>query len=235
MGGSLKPIPEIIPLKDGDLVGLDVILSGRISTMKKGVAPNAPSLDEMDHSRMENSLSFGRANNCCYAYIPLVEGIDPDLPSIFVGQIVVDLGAGEFPHAYQVIKICGAAAYIAVEPYYADRLARRLSDDWLNKGLQKELEQMSARPEYREVKPEIDRSVTCDDMLTFLKRLPSSSVSIFTNAIDECIIDPEYALLVDQEILRVLHPKGGLFCGSSRFRFYHSDGKKVSKTSSLEL
>src|SRR3989338_4625621 len=169
MNNSLLRVEKIVPgLRTEGLLPIEDILSRKLMVLN-GEDPKDPDLMEMAKSRFQYSLPFGKPNNCCYAYFPLVDGVDSDIIRLFSDQVVVDLGAGEFPHAYKIIKICGARAYIGVEPYYADRLAARLEEDWLKTGLEQELEWMNTRSEYRGVNPEIARSVVCDDMLTFLR------------------------------------------------------------------
>ncbi len=49
-------------------------------------------------------------------------------------------------------------------------------------------------------------------MLTFLRRLPDDSVSVWASGIDSHIITREESRRVSREIERVLHPSGALIC-----------------------
>jgi len=55
---------------------------------------------------------------------------------------------------------------------------------------------------------EMPYSISDEDMLTFLRRLPNDSVSLFAAGIDNSIIKYEYEKEVGVEIARVLDPKG---------------------------
>lgn len=110
-------------------------------------------------------------------------------------QVLVDLGAGAHADGFRIAEEAGARAYIGVEPHFAHELYHSLAA-------------RLARNQHTGM-----ASVANDDMLTFLKRLPSDSVSILMAGIDSRIIrDEVYIQQVGQEIARVLHPKGAYIC-----------------------
>lgn len=112
--------------------------------------------------------------------------------SMLADQVVIDIGAGKFAEAYSMIYNAGAKAYIGVDQYFAKSL---------HEAVQKEQETMP-----------LPAAVIKEDALTFLKRLPSNSVSIFCSALTEQVIsDKNYIGQVDNEITRVLNPSGAYF------------------------
>lgn len=131
----------------------------------------------------------------------------------FDGQVVVDLGAGQYTDGYDLANIGGARAYVAVEAAHAVMLARRIA---VRKNA--EISKMSDEAlriswevtdhVHVEIKG-IPASVVSEDMLTFLHRLPDSSVSIFCSGIDRIIVsNAQYRKLVAEQIERVLSPEG---------------------------
>lgn len=111
------------------------------------------------------------------------------------GQIVVDLGAGADLSGYNFIASQNPSAYVAVEPFFPDHL--KYYFDNLDKS--PDVSQDMSKPKV---------AIAPEDMLTFLKRLPDKSVSIFNSGIDDTIIPREYAAEVSKEIERVVHPEG---------------------------
>ena len=160
----------------------------------------------------------------------------------FEGQVVVDLGAGENLDGYILANIAGANSYIAVEPWNIQELYRKMADQEKLKGdpeLNKKIEKMhkfiGTIPSYDKdlvkriqermqahLKGEfrtIPTSVAAEDILTFLRRLPTDSVSLLACGIDRCMIgNDEYAFQVEEEITRTLNPKGAYLGMCSRFQ-----------------
>lgn len=104
-------------------------------------------------------------------------------------EILVDLGAGHHLGGFNLARRNGARAYIGDEPYYADILARKIS----------------------EVEEEGTLSAVVDEpMLDFLERLPPESVSFLMSGITQGII-PNKRLReeIGKQIQRVLSRRGG--------------------------
>jgi len=135
------------------------------------------------------------------------EGLD-----LFKGQIIVDLGAGVNPSGYLLSHLLKAKAYIAVDfsGYNSARLKEKLEI------LDNEQSNSPDLYNYFKSVPGLYRhkipfSIITNDMLTFLKRLPDKSVSIFMGGIGpEIIYDGPYRGRVSAEIERVLDEKGGV-------------------------
>jgi hypothetical protein len=107
------------------------------------------------------------------------------------GQIVVDLGASDWPWIYKTANMFEARAYIGVDitpfgRYFKSKVEREVSDI------------------------RIPASYVQEDMLTFLKRLPDNSVSIFACGIDCYILNDnlDYIENLEKEIARVLSFNG---------------------------
>lgn len=133
----------------------------------------------------------------------------------FEDQIVIDLGAGESENGYFLAEASGAKAYIAVEPYWADRLSGHFKSSNLNTLYQRPEENKSQSLK------NIPIAIAPEDMLTFLKRLPDNSVSILISGVNEAILGSnvfnknEYINNVKNEIKRVLSSDGALIAFSS--------------------
>jgi len=136
-----------------------------------------------------------------------------DALSHFQDQIVVDLGAGNTFVSYYIMTLIGAKGYVGVDKFHVDTLKSHLK----YKDFKKYAKDEFAKKHMGEVKF-IPASVVKEDMLTFLKRLPSDSVSIFTSGVDSHVIpNNEYRNAVEQEMARVLHPKGACVSFDSAF------------------
>jgi hypothetical protein len=135
---------------------------------------------------------------------------NPDFVELFHefnGQIVVDLGAGKTLTDYDIVRLANAKGYVAVEPYHAEALTEEF-----NKYAQ-------YRPKIEA--PYIPASIVKSDALSFLKRVPDHSVSVFSSGTNiEVIEDDEYREMVSQEIKRVLHPDGAFINHDSSFGWY---------------
>ncbi|MDO8509886.1 MAG: hypothetical protein Q7S24_01965 [bacterium] len=123
---------------------------------------------------------------------------------LFKDQVVVELGAGKEYGGIMVSEKFGAKGHVAVELHHAQELLKHVdSNTEFVKKLQVE------HPERIEFSP-IPISVAAEDMLTFLRRLPDHSVSIYMSGIDGAILgDGTYRNDVAKEIERVLSPNGG--------------------------
>ncbi len=124
----------------------------------------------------------------------------------FQGQIVVDLGAGAESSDYKVIMATGARAYVGVEPNFIKFLSSDIAE--LLKDESKKTESAA-----------IPAAVVESDALTFLRRLPDKSVSVFSSGTGAEVLleDYDYIDEVSKEIERVLHPNGAFVGYSSSF------------------
>lgn len=119
------------------------------------------------------------------------------------GQVVIDLGAGDTPWGYYLACAGKAKAYLAIEHYHADKLTDQLfrhveSSLFFDKIIDQSVKK-------------IPYSVIVEDMLTFLKRLPDDSVSLFAFGINYGVLNnPGYATEVGAEVVRVLSVGGVL-------------------------
>ncbi len=126
-------------------------------------------------------------------------------------QIVVDLGAGQRPLGHLIAAAGEAKAYIAVEPNHYDHLKERLLGGGGYHTSEHHL-------------PNTPSAVVKSDALSFLKRLPDESVSIFVSGLDDYIItDDKYIEEVEREIARVLNPHGAFISWDSVFRIHGED------------
>lgn len=154
------------------------------------------------------------------------------------GQTIVDLGCGRQLDGYITAKIAGASAYVGVDPYNLSRLYKRLTnqeerkgDKELNEKILKVKEVIQTIRNYDEkivakIINNIDLhlngkhlpvTLIAEDMISALRRLPNDSVSIMTAGLDKCIIwENQYAELAEEEISRVLHPRGAYLSICSR-------------------
>ena len=97
------------------------------------------------------------------------ERIEPYLK----GTTLVDLGAGSYANGLNVAKFFGAKNYVAVEPFFADKLGNSMVEKTKREGMGS-LEKMN---------------LSYTDMLTFLKHLPSKlqNISFLISGIDAFI------------------------------------------------
>ena len=111
-----------------------------------------------------------------------------------------------------------AKSYVALEPAFGFDLSEELTY-LLNPGT--EDKRGCAKPQQERDRMfqklnKIPVAVVEEDMLSFLKRLPPNSVSIWCSGIDINILpDPNYREAVSKEIVRVLHPRGA-YVGQSK-------------------
>ncbi len=120
--------------------------------------------------------------------------------SYFKDQIVVDLGAGIYWRPYMLMCKAEARGYIGVDKFWAQRLAESL--EFASRNLKK----IDAGISVFELIPV---SVAAEDMLSFLKRVPRASVSVFHSGLEDSVIsDLKYRAAMAKEIERVLHPHG---------------------------
>lgn len=193
------PNPEVknlIPVVSVDEIIPGVNKDGLLSPSELSEQENCH--DDVEVAKMENQGS-ALANPQSYIDFVGVEEIDK-LKEVFHGQVVIDLGAGRFIGSYERISKSGAKAYVAVEPFFYSELLGSLR--------RKNLE-LSQDPSL--APPQIPFCVVAEDMLTFLRRLPDNSVSIFASGIDKHIIrDPDYKKAVSREIRRVTSHDGAV-------------------------
>lgn len=140
-------------------------------------------------------------------------------------QIVVDLGAGRKPYGYFVADIAKAKGYIAVEPNFTGELLYRLSMIHIPDG------EGWCKPSKDHVLNRTPLAVVEEDMLSFLRRLPDSSVSLFSAGIDDDVIpNKEYRKEVVKEIVRVLDPKGAYIGENFGGHISLDDSSGIQKT-----
>lgn len=110
------------------------------------------------------------------------------------GATVVELGAGMSACGYELAAMLGAAAYIAIEAFYADCIALSIAQQSLHYDLQHR----------------IPYCILAEDILSALLRIPDSSVSVFAFGIESCILGgAHYQKKVQAELSRVLSSGGG--------------------------
>lgn len=124
----------------------------------------------------------------------------------FKGQIVVDLGTGVIPYGYIFAYLARARGYIAVERYWAARVRRALIDptsaNWDNAGI------FIYEPIKRRGYLAPPAAVAAEDALSFLKRLPDHSVSVFASGFDKILLPHAYRQKLAMEIARVVSTTG---------------------------
>lgn len=107
----------------------------------------------------------------------------------------------------------GASAYVAVEGrwYYARNLAYEIAGR-INREVNMYLKENGADVYGKGGDLEsisIPFTIVVEDMLSFLKRIPDSSVSIICSGIDRDVIsDDKYREGVEKEVVRVMDKKG---------------------------
>lgn len=110
-----------------------------------------------------------------------------EILSRFKRQIVIELGAGPLCDGFSICKLGKAKKYAAIEPFHPWYFYNNLPDN-----------------------NEIPVSLVCDDALTFLRRIPDNSISIWMAGVEENVIHSgRYWYELESEIDRVLHPDGG--------------------------
>jgi len=160
----------------------------------------------------------------------------------FEEQIVIDLGCGKQLDSLIISYISGARGHIAVEPYNMDSLYKKLNsgkiigDEEINKKVEKSKKFMGTlrgvygEEQVKKVQDRIEKyleegigklpiALIAEEMLSALKRIPDNSSSLLVSGIDIGIIpNEEYAKQVQQQIVRVLSPKGVYLGMCSRFK-----------------
>lgn len=113
----------------------------------------------------------------------------------FDGFTVIDLGAGSDTFGLYAAIRMGAIGYVAVEPCNGKSLYNDVSCD---NSLVERLQSESKRGRF---------AIAPEDMLTFLQRIPDSSVAVMSSGIDGSILEFEYMRQVEGEVERVLSPE----------------------------
>lgn len=156
--------------------------------------------------------------------ICFADGLVHDLEAIeaagvhsgFNNQVVVDLGAGEYVFTYGIVASRGARAYVANDFHHEtgiEAFRKGLDLRAYNIGLKKNFPNSSSL----RVRKPIPTAARREDMLSFLCRLPSDSVSILLSGIDSNILteDP-FVEALGVEMTRVLNPRGALLAYCSK-------------------
>ncbi|MEI6660288.1 MAG: hypothetical protein WCK91_02600 [bacterium] len=171
-------------------------------------------IDE-DENRKIKHLQSGFSTSFAYSLFSEEAGPDGDIRKAvdesFRDQIVIDLAAGENLVSYRMADHARAKSFIAVEPAFYFNLYQNMFAL-----LHPEIKDERGFPEPQEKREQqyrtlnkIPVAIVAEDMLSFLKRLPANSVSIWCSGIDNFVIpDQQYKDDVAKEILRVLHPDG---------------------------
>ena len=109
------------------------------------------------------------------------------------GQVIVDLGAGVTADGYRFAQMTNTAGYIAIEGYFPGMLLRSIKEQGSH-----------------EDRASIPAAIIGEDMLNALRRFPSDAVSVLASSIDGFLFgcDGGYLDKVENEISRILHPKG---------------------------
>lgn len=130
----------------------------------------------------------------------------------FKDQILVDLGAGR-SQGYLIGVLLGCKGYVGVEKFFSKQLTESVRKTSL-KSVEANFEKAEFFLEelFQAEKPEmhlVPASIVSEDMLSFLQRLPDSSVSILASGIDEHVIpDNNYRAEISKELERVLSRNG---------------------------
>lgn len=101
----------------------------------------------------------------------------------FAGQVLVDIGPGEMPTGYQIAALSGAGAYVGVEPYASVNNLKEF---------------LKIIGKYAPSTRLIPRTAIQADALSFLKRLPDKSVSIFASQM-ESIMEAHYQKATERD------------------------------------
>ena len=121
----------------------------------------------------------------------------------FDDQIIIDLGAGRTAWPYRILAMPRSPkAYIGVDAseQNADALWHDIGSEQVEFANGNRTASESAPP----------AAVVAEDILTFLRRLPDNSVSIFMGGVDRLLIhDQGYWDSMSKEIERVLSSEGG--------------------------
>jgi hypothetical protein len=162
----------------------------------------------------------------------------------FKDQVIIDLGTGRELDAYQLARVCGARAYISVEPAHFQFIYMKITDpdhvdgsfDNLFRSKLKFLSENHEREKEFIGNPEstkmlrrnmeaylngnltdIPVSLLPEDMLTSLRRLPNNSVTVLASGTDMTILpNDQYAQEVELEIARTLNQNSAFLTIYSR-------------------
>jgi hypothetical protein len=141
--------------------------------------------------------------------IELVNQESPRLPlNIAQDQIVVDMAAGPNPYGFLIAQLLGAKAYIGIDLNYSTMLERSLSERKLQRWIAgiKEEDPFHPCPKWESYIP---HAVINSDMLSVLKAIPNTSVSVFGIGL-HCVLPDEYVKEVNAELCRVVSNTGFL-------------------------
>lgn len=127
----------------------------------------------------------------------------------FRDQVIVDLGCGRSIDGYSLACGVEANAYVGVEPFHTAALFVAFS---VGQQPHEVFEQVPLSGYM------VPASVVCDHALAFLRRVPDDSVSIIASGLDRMILDDDYGLELEKEIVRTLHPEGMALCCKSMLK-----------------
>ncbi|MFZ5955680.1 MAG: hypothetical protein ACOYT4_04600 [Nanoarchaeota archaeon] len=120
-------------------------------------------------------------------------------------QVLIDLGCGQNYYGYKIAKLCGFNAYVGVDKVADKRYNVKVGG---REKVPDSIRSLGFDFEERIPQEEIPSVFVQEGMLTFLRRLPSESVSLMTNGVDDNIIEGKYRENVKKEIYRCLSPNG---------------------------
>lgn len=140
--------------------------------------------------------------------LPDIEARVEVLRNRFKGQIIVDLGADKYGFGYFLSQALGGKGYVGVDKYYSNDIEKRLEGTDMEEIKKRWDHYAHEGSEFRPDAP-IPASVVGQDILSFLKRLPDNSASLFGFGIDHHVMpDNKYREEVKKEIQRVLSNEG---------------------------
>jgi len=220
---EIVSVKQIIPgFDDRGINSVENIARGDLKTFRnlpKDVKNNPRWNSDDETNRISYSDRFGKANSLAH-YVGFSggdvfkkDGITFDELS---GQVVLDLGAGKYGQAFMDILHAGARAYIGVELHYADQLHKNLSEGRLSYFAEKDATK------------DFQISISDEDMLSFLRRVPDNSVSMLMSGItDDITPNQEYRDDVRKEVERVLDPAGAYLSGMKCIRIFNEDDVRI--------
>ena len=202
MRDSIVSVSDLIPGMNSE--GLD------FSNNEQGLYYDSDK-NNRSYKAYPGGFGTGFASQIYYTdkFIPeFAEKINTEIQNLFENEVVVDLGAGREGTGFLIADRAHAKAYVADEPNFKEQLIPVIAV-LKNPSLINQIgNQGAVEPEHEVSK--IPVAVVAEDMLTFLKRLPDNSVSIFCSGIDELVMDDNAIRnAIAKEIRRVLSPTGG--------------------------
>lgn len=157
-------------------------------------------LDELISKEHNDASDVGVSDapfaNFSFKYLKNNPEAQKKIIKYFKDKVVIDLGAGTTDFGLQIAKLLKCKGYIAVEPYFARNLAKKIIDE-----------------------RDIPVAVVSEDAVSFLRKIPEHSVSIITFGTDNLMFpDKTYNRELCFEIDRCTSSDGGCLNGDSILR-----------------